>query len=477
MRRATLATPNAAPLLPRLAGIVGDRNVITDPADMRPHLIEWRDLYEGRAQCVVRPGSTAEVSAIMRLAAETGTPVVPQGGNTGAVGGQTPDRSGRAVVLSLQRLNRIREIDVPSATLVAEAGVTLRQVQDAAEGVDRLFPLSLASEGSCTIGGNLASNAGGTAVVVYGNMRDLACGIEVVLADGRVWNGLSKLRKDNTGYDLRNLFIGSEGTLGVITAASLRLFPRPKARATAFVGVPSPEAALALLTRAQRDAGAAVTTFELICRLGIDMVLAHIHGLRDPLATRSPWYVLLEVSGQDEGGLAAALEAMLGEAFEAGEAEDATVATSLAQRQMLWRIREDLPLAQGGEGGSIKHDISVPVSAIPAFVAEATAMLEARFPGCRPCPFGHMGDGNLHFNVSQPAGADKKAFLALYDEMNLAVYEVVARHRGSIAAEHGVGQMKRAILPAFKDPVAMALMRTLKKALDPAGILNPGKVL
>jgi FAD/FMN-containing dehydrogenase len=476
MRRAVLATPNGQPLLPRLAEIVGTKHVVTDPADMQPHLVEWRDVYTGRAQCVVRPGSTAEVAAVLRLAHDTGTPVVPQGGNTGAVGGQTPDMTGRAMVLSLTRLNRIREVDAASSLLVAEAGVTLQHVQQTAAGIGKLFPLSLASEGSCTIGGNLAANAGGTAVLAYGNMRDLAFGLEVALPDGRIWNGLSRLRKDNTGYDLRHLFIGSEGTLGVITAASLRLFPEPKARATAFVGVPSPAAALKLLRRAE-GAGGQLTTFELICRLGIDMVVTHVHGARDPLATRSAWYVMVELSGQDEAALAEGLEAALADAFEAGEAEDAAIATSLAQRMMFWKIREDLPLAQGGEGGSIKHDISVPVSSIPDFIAEASAVLEKRYPGCRPCPFGHMGDGNLHFNITQPVGMDKKAWLALYEEMNLAVYEVVARYSGSIAAEHGVGQMKRALLPRFKDPVALDMMRAIKRTLDPKGIMNPGKVL
>jgi FAD/FMN-containing dehydrogenase len=477
MRRAAVATPTGLPVLPRLAAIVGQRHVIVDADAMQPHLVEWRDVYVGRAQCVVKPASTDEVAAVMRLADECGVPVVPQGGNTGAVGGQTPDASGRAIVLSLQRLNRIREVDEAGSAIVAEAGVTLKQVQDTAEGIGKLFPLSLASEGSCTIGGNLASNAGGTAVLHYGNMRDLALGLEVVLADGRVWNGLTRLRKDNTGYDLRHLMIGSEGTLGVITAASLRLFPAPKARATAFVGVPSPAAALSLLRRCETAAAGQVTTFELICRLGIDMVLTHVHGTRDPLGHRSEWYVMAEISGSDEAALAAGLEEALAGAFEAGEAEDATIATSLAQRQMFWKIREDLPLAQGGEGGSIKHDISVPVSSIPAFIEEATAMLLARYPGCRPCPFGHMGDGNLHFNVTQPAGMDKTAWLALYEEMNVAVYGIVQRFNGSIAAEHGVGQMKRALLPRFKDPVALDMMRAIKRALDPKGILNPGKVL
>jgi FAD/FMN-containing dehydrogenase len=464
-------------IIAALKAIIGERYVFTEASDLAPHLMEWRGLWTGKAQAVVKPSTADEVSAVMKLSAATGTPIVTQGGNTGGVGGQTPDHSGRAVILSTARLNRFRSVNPLSGAITVEAGVTLQQVQDKADEVDRLFPLSLASEGSCTIGGNLATNAGGTGVIAYGNMRDLVLGLEVVLADGRIWNGLSELRKDNTGYEMKHLFIGSEGTLGVITAATLKLFPKPKARVTAFAGLTSPEDALALLNRAQAGAEGVLTTFELLPRLGIEMVTANTPGTRDPLASIHPWYALLEVSGQDATRLHDGLEMMLGAAIEAGEVEDAVLAASLDQRAMLWKLREDLPTAQGFEGGSIKHDISVPVADVPAFMREALAMLEARFPGCRPCPFGHMGDGNLHFNVTQPKGANKAAYLALYEEMNLAVYEIVARFSGSIAAEHGVGQMKRTLLPRFKDKVAMELMRTMKAALDPQGLLNPGKVL
>ncbi|MCA3564000.1 MAG: FAD-binding oxidoreductase [Methylocystis sp.] len=477
MRRAVLASPASQPLLPRLAGIVGPRHVVTDPDIMAPHLREWRNLYAGKAQALVRPGSTAEVAAILRLAQETGTPVVPQGGNTGGVGGQVPDLSGRAILLSLARLDKVRDIQPLSNLMTVEAGVVLQAVQAAAESVDRFFPMSLPSEGSCMIGGNLATNAGGTGVIAYGNTRDLVLGLEAVLPDGRIWNGLSGLRKDNAGYEMKHLFIGSEGTLGVITAATLKLFPRPRSRVTGFIGLASPEAALRLLARAQAGSGGTVTTFELIPRIGIEMVLQNGAQARDPLAGRHAWYVLLEVSSQQEDGLQDAVEAMLAGAFDAGEAEDAVLASSLDQRLNLWKLREDLPFAQATEGASIKHDISVPIASVPGFMAEALAMLESRFPGCRPCPFGHLGDGNLHFNVTQPKGADPKAFLALYEEMNMGVFDIVARYGGSIAAEHGVGQHKRKLLPRYKDPVALDLMRMLKHAIDPKGIMNPGKVL
>ena len=477
MRRAVLASPTSQPLLPRLAGIVGPRHVVTDPDIMAPHLREWRNLYTGSAQALVRPGSTAEVAAVLRLAHETGTPVVPQGGNTGGVGGQVPDPSGRAILLSLARLDKVRDIQPLSNLMVVEAGVVLQAVQAAAESVDRFFPMSLPSEGSCMIGGNLATNAGGTGVIAYGNTRDLVLGLEVVLPDGRIWNGLSGLRKDNAGYEMKHLFIGSEGTLGVITAATLKLFPRPRSRVTGFIGLASPEAALRLLARAQAGSGGTVTTFELIPRIGIEMVLKNGAQVRDPLAGHHPWYVLLEVSSQQVEGLQDSVEAMLAGAFEAGEAEDAVLASSLDQRMNLWKLREDLPFAQATEGASIKHDISVPIASVPSFMAEALAMLASRFPGCRPCPFGHLGDGNLHFNVTQPKGADPKAFLALYEEMNTAVFDVVARYGGSIAAEHGVGQHKRKLLPRYKDPVALDLMRMLKRTIDPKGIMNPGKVL
>jgi FAD/FMN-containing dehydrogenase len=477
MRRAILASPNSQPLLPKLANIVGAKHVITDPDVMAPHLSEWRKLYTGKAQALVRPSSTAEVSAILRLAHETDTPVVPQSGNTGGVGGQIPDQSGRAILLSLARMDRVRDVQPLSNMMTVEAGVILQNVQAEAEKADRFFPMSLPSEGSCMIGGNLATNAGGTGVIAFGNTRDLVLGIEVVLPDGRIWNGLSGLRKDNAGYEMKHLFIGSEGTLGVITAATLKLFPRPRSRVTGFIGLASPEHALKLLARAQGGSGGTVTTFELLPRLGIDMALKNGAGVRDPLAGKHDWYVLLEVSSQDADGLQDKVEMMLTGAFEAEEAEDAVLASSLDQRMNLWKIREDLPFAQATEGASIKHDISVPIASVPAFMAEALAMLAEKFPGCRPCPFGHLGDGNLHFNVTQPVGADGQAFLALYDEMNAAVFDIVARYGGSIAAEHGVGQHKRKLLPRYKDPVALDLMLTLKKAIDPRGIMNPGKVL
>jgi FAD/FMN-containing dehydrogenase len=477
MRRAILASANSQPLLPKLAGIVGAKHVITDPDVMAPHLSEWRKLYTGKAQALVRPASTAEVSAILRLAHQTGTPVVPQSGNTGGVGGQIPDQSGKAILLSLARMDKVRDVQPLSNLMTVEAGVVLQNVQAEAEKVDRFFPMSLPSEGSCMIGGNLATNAGGTGVIAYGNTRDLVLGIEVVLPDGRTWNGLSGLRKDNAGYEMKHLFIGSEGTLGVITAATLKLFPRPRSRVTGFIGLPSPDHALKLLARAQGGSGGTVTTFELLPRLGIDMALKNGAGVRDPLAGHHDWYVLLEVSSQDTEGLQDKVELMLADAFVAEEAQDAVLASSLDQRMNLWKIREDLPFAQATEGASIKHDVSVPIASVPAFMAETLAMLAERFPGCRPCPFGHLGDGNLHFNVTQPKDADGKAFLALYDEMNEAVFDIVVRYGGSIAAEHGVGQHKRKLLPRYKDPVALDLMRSLKGAIDPRGIMNPGKIL
>jgi FAD/FMN-containing dehydrogenase len=460
-----------------LAAIVGARHVLTDPTDMASHLTEWRGLYRGRAAAVVRPGSTAEVAQVIRLAARERVPVVPQGGNTGLVGGQTPDDSGRAIVLALGRLDRIREVDPLSDTMTVEAGVTLARAQEAAEGADRLFPLSLASEGSCTIGGNLATNAGGTAVLAYGNARDLVLGLEVVLADGRVWNGLGKLRKDNTGYDLRNLFVGSEGTLGIITAAVLKLFARPRSVATVLAGVPTPQAALDLLALAKAGAGGTVTTFELVPRIGLEMVTRHMSGVRDPLASPHPWYVLLEVGSGAVEGTEEAVAGMLEAALDRGIVEDATIATSLERRNALWRLRETLPEAQGFEGGSIKHDIAVPLAAVPAFIAEASDAVIGAVPGARPVPFGHLGDGNLHFNITQPPGADKAAFLERWGEVNAIVHGLVLRYGGSVSAEHGIGQLKRHLLAQVKDPVALDLMRQLKATLDPEGILNPGKVL
>ncbi len=464
-------------ILDRMAGIVGAKNIITDADAMVPYLKEWRDLFRGKAQGIVRPGSTAEVAELVKLAAETGTVLVPQGGNTGLVGGQIPISEGREVILSLQRLDKVRAVDTDGDTMIVEAGVTLKRAQDAAEAAGRLFPLSLASEGSCTIGGNLSTNAGGTAVLAYGNARELCMGLEVVLPDGRIWNGLRQLRKDNTGYDLKNLFIGAEGTLGIITAAVLKLFPAPAARATAFLAVPDPAAALELLNAAKAGAGGTLTTFELMPRIGMDFVLRHASGTRDPLSEPSPWYVLMEVSAQQASGLDEHVETFLGEALEKGIVTDAALAGSLTQRSDFWKLREMLSEVQTYEGGSIKHDVSVPIHATPEFLARAIAAVEAMVPGCRPVPFGHLGDGNIHFNVSQPGGADKAGFLARWSEMNEAVHAIVAELHGSISAEHGIGRLKRDLLPGVKDPVELDLMRTLKRTLDPKRILNPGAVL
>lgn len=464
-------------ILDRMAGIVGAKNIITDADAMVPYLKEWRDLFRGKAQGIVRPGSTAEVAELVKLAAETGTVLVPQGGNTGLVGGQIPISEGREIILSLQRLDKIRAVDTDGDTMIVEAGVTLKRAQDAAEAAGRLFPLSLASEGSCTIGGNLSTNAGGTAVLAYGNARELCMGLEVVLPDGRIWNGLRQLRKDNTGYDLKNLFIGAEGTLGIITAAVLKLFPAPAARATAFLAVPDPAAALELLNAAKAGAGGTLTTFELMPRIGMDFVLRHASGTRDPLSGPSPWYVLMELSAQQASGLDEHVETFLGEALEKGIVTDAALAGSLTQRADFWKLREMLSEVQTYEGGSIKHDVSVPIHATPEFLARAIAAVEAMVPGCRPVPFGHLGDGNIHFNVSQPVGADKAGFLGRWSEMNEAVHAIVAELHGSISAEHGIGRLKRDLLPGVKDPVELDLMRTLKRTLDPKRILNPGAVL
>ena len=472
-----LDKPERAALLSAIAAIVGARHVLTEPADQEAYLSELRKLYTGRALAVVRPGTTAEVAALLALASRHKAPVVPQGGNTGLVGGQIPDESGNAIVLSLTRLDKVREVDPQSNTMTVEAGLTLLKAQEAAEAADRMFPLSLASEGSCTIGGNLSTNAGGVAVLAYGNARDLVLGLEVVLADGRVMNGLSKLRKDNTGYDLKNLFVGSEGTLGVITAAVLKLLPRPTSKATAFCGLASAEAGLALLSRVKAGAGSALTTFELIPRIGIEMPLRHIPGTRDPLAEPHAWYVLVELSGEAGRSVDGLAEDLIGAAMEAGEVEDAALATSIEQAKAFWKIRESIPDAQRSEGVSIKHDISVPVASVPRFLSEADAAAAKLIPGVRILGFGHVGDGNVHYNVFQPIGSDGAAFLARWNEVSEAVFEVVLRLGGSISAEHGVGQMKRDYLPKIKDPVALEIMRGIKGLLDPQGILNPGKVL
>ncbi|MBB4038655.1 FAD/FMN-containing dehydrogenase [Microvirga flocculans] len=462
-------------LLDLLSARLGSGHVIRDPAAMESYLTEERKLYRGAAMAVLRPGSTEDVAFAVRACAKAHVAVVPQGGNTGLVGGGVPHKG---IVLSLARLDRIREVDAFNATITAEAGCILKTVQDEAEKVDCLFPLSLASEGSCRIGGNIASNAGGTAVLRYGNMRDLVLGLEVVLADGRIWNGLKGLRKDNEGYDLKNLFIGSEGTLGIVTAAVLKLFPRPKARAVAFAGCASPHAALALFESLRRQTGDQLTAFEYMPRFALEIVLKHAAGAVRPLAGDHAAYALIELSSPDpEIDLSKRLERVLGSALEAGIVEDASIAASEARNAALWHLRESLPHVQRIEGGSIKHDVAVPVSRIADFIVAASAACEQALPGVRVCAFGHFGDGNIHFNLSQPVGMDKAAFLAQWKRFNRIVHDIVHGMNGSIAAEHGVGLIKRDELARYKDPVALELMKTLKVALDPQNILNPGKVV
>ena len=470
-------TPSSAAFLSRLQTIVGEAHVVADAVGMAGYLKEPRDLFHGKALCVVRPHATREVAAILELCNATETPVVPQGGNTGLAGGQVPGADGTAVILSLTRMRRLRELDQSSSTMTVEAGMVLAHAQQEADRAGLLFPLSLGSEGSCTIGGNLATNAGGTQVIAYGNARDLVLGLEVVLADGRVLSDLSKLRKNNTGYDLKNLFIGSEGTLGVITAAVLKLFPKPAAIETAFIGLASPRAAVDLLNFARERLGNEITSFELIPRIGLDFILSHIKTARDVLRGRHAWYVLLELSSVHSEGLASRMISLLEAASRRKIIEDAAVAGSIAERQNIWKLRELLPEVQRLEGGSIKHDISVPIAAIPDFLEEVTRAVEKAVPGARLFAFGHVGDGNIHCNVSQPRGADPKAFLKRWGEVNEIVHGIAVAHGGSISAEHGIGQLKRDLLPKFKDKAAMDVMRSIKQTLDPNGILNPGKVL
>jgi len=469
------ARPN---LLDRFAAIVGDANIRTDPADMEPYLREWRGYYHGRTPAVLRPGSTAEVAAVLKIANETRTPIVPQSGNTGLVGGQIPDESGTQFVLSLERLDRIRAVDAAGGTLTAEAGVILERVQDAAAEAGMLFPLALGAQGSARIGGNISTNAGGTGVLAYGNTRSLVLGLEVVLPSGEVWDGMRSLLKDNTGYDLKQLFIGAEGTLGVVTAAVLKLYPKPRGIAVAFAGLASPTAALRLFTLARERAGAGLTGFELMPRIAIQMAVDHLQGARDPLASHHPWYVLLEFSsGRSEADGQDTAEATLAEAIEAGLVADAALATSLDQAKSFWHLRHGISEAQRPEGASLKHDVSVPVQRVPELIEQASAAVTEAVPGIRPVPFGHMGDGNVHFNFSQPKGADPAAFKARAPEVHALVHGIVVEMGGSISAEHGIGRYKRELLKAVKSPVELDLMRRIKQAFDPNGILNPGKVL
>lgn len=472
-----MATETAASmaLIETLSDRLGQASVLTEATDMESALTELRGRYRGQAMAVVRPRDRDEVAFVVRECAKAGVPIVPQGGNTGLVGGGVP-RGG--LVLSLARLDRVRDLDPLNATITVEAGCILKSVQEAADRAGYLFPLSLASEGSCRIGGNLATNAGGTAVLRYGNARELTLGLEVVLADGRIWNGLKGLRKDNTGYDLKDLFIGSEGTLGIITAAVLKLFPKPQARVTAFVGCASPHKALALFGRLREASGDQLTAFEYIPDFGLEIVLKHKSGAVRPLAGRHASYALIELSSpQKTADLQGSLEAVLGQALEDGVIEDATLGASETQSLVLWSLRESLSEVQSREGGSIKHDVAVPVSRVAEFIEIATAACEAEMPGIRVCAFGHFGDGNIHFNLSQPVGMDKNAYLARWEHFNRIVHDIVHRMNGSIAAEHGVGLIKRDELLLYKDPVALDLMRAVKHALDPQNILNPGKVI
>jgi FAD/FMN-containing dehydrogenase len=462
-------------LLARFIAIVGQKFAVTDKDAQTPYLVEMRDLYHGQTPVVLRPGSVEEVAAIVKLANETKTAIVPQGGNTGLVGGQVPHHG--EIVLSLTRLDKVREVDPVSNTMTVEAGVTLQRAREAAAAADRLYPQLLPSEGTCTIGGNLSTNAGGIAAIAHGVSRSHALGLEVVLADGRVLRDLNKLKKNNTGYDLKNLFIGAEGTLGIITAAVLRLVPRPRSVETAFVAVPSPQASVDLLTLATDRTAGGVTSFELMLRAGVEAVVNFDSNSRMPLTGDYPWFVLIELSSQASTGLREVLEQILAEGLDKGLVLDATIADSLEQRKAFWRIREMFGEVQRHIGASIKHDVSVPVAAVPEFIAQANAAVVKLIPGSRPLPFGHVGDGNIHYNVTQPEGSDKAAFMARWDEVNEVVFDVVRKLGGSISAEHGVGVMKRDILHLYKDPVALDVMRGLKQMLDPNGIMNPGKVL
>ncbi|HEX4943577.1 MAG TPA: FAD-binding oxidoreductase [Usitatibacteraceae bacterium] len=470
-------TPFPAALAGELHAIVGDRGLVTAAADLEPFVTDWRGQFRGRAALLVRPASTQELSKVVALLSAAGVGIVPQGGNTSLCGASVPDASGTQVIVSVSRMNRVRAVDLDNDTITVEAGCILADLQRVAAQNDRFFPLSLAAEGSCEVGGNISTNAGGTQVLHYGNMREQVLGLEVVLPDGRVWDGLRGLRKDNTGYDLKHLFIGAEGTLGIVTAAVLKLYPMPRAIATALVAVADPAAAVTLLGKLRAACGERVTGFELIARVCFDLVFRHITASRDPLPQGHPWYVLVELFDSSAGsGLAEMLETALGESAEAGLVQDAVVAASEAQRLELWALRENVSDAQKLEGVSVKHDVSVPVGCVPKLIEDGDRALQAAFPGIRTVAFGHVGDGNLHYNAFPPPG-DKRDFIAWSMEVNRIVYDVVQRLGGSISAEHGIGALKIDELPRYKSALELDLMRAVKKALDPQGVMNPGKVL
>jgi len=462
-------------IVPQLGALIGADAVRADPAAMAGFLNEPRKRYHQGAVAVVQPRSVAEVQAVARWASAQRVPLIPQGGNTGLVGAQVP-LSGQEVIVSLQKLTAIREVNAAAGHMTVEAGLTLQEAHRAAEAAGAMFPLWIASQGSARIGGVLSSNAGGVQVLAYGNARELCLGVEAVLPDGRLYRGLNALKKDNTGYDLRDLFIGAEGTLGFITAATLKLFPPPEGYETALCNVASPAEALRLFYAVRGRVGSRLTAFELVPWLGLDIQLRHHMLDRDPTAGASPWYVLIEVNRM-AGGAPAALQGALEAALAEQLIADAVLAESEADRARMWAFREQMSECQSREGASIKHDVSVPIAAVPQLIAEGSAAVERLLPGIRPCPFGHMGDGNIHFNLSQPVGADPKAFMATEPQMNEAIYEVVLRLGGSVSAEHGIGQLKTGLLRQVKDPVALEMMRAIRAALDPSGIMNPGKVL
>ena len=464
----TLAVP--ADVISRLKAVLGDGGWSQDPERLAPKLVEWRDRWSGTTPLLVLPRTTAEVAAIIGVCAESGTAITPQGGNTGLVGGQIPDGE---ILLSLERMRAVREIDVSDDVLIAEAGLTLAEAHEAAASVGRRFPLSLASEGSATLGGLVSTNAGGVAVLRYGTMRQLVLGLEAVLPNGEVWDGLKRLRKDNTGYDLKQLLIGAEGTLGVVTAVALKLFPQLASRAVAFAGVESPAAAVTLLARAKDATGGAVESFELIGRLGIALALAHIPGAREPLESQPPWYVLIEIASGEPGAAEAGLERLLASGFESGLVLDASIAQTETQGKAFWALRENQSAAQKSEGAAWKHDVSVPVSRIAAFIETAGAALQARWPGVRVDAFGHVGDGNIHYDILPAPGGDAATHNARRDAAAHVVHDIVVSLGGSISAEHGLGTMKTAEALAYKSPTEVAALRAVRAALDPKRIMNP----
>lgn len=465
-------------VLEPIRAVVGDRGIVTDPDALAPFMEAWRDGWVGRSPLVVQPASTQELADVVAICARTGTPIVPQGGNTGLTGGSQPHEDGSEIVISTSRMNRIREIDLDNDTITVEAGCILGTIQAAARDGGRLLPLSLAAEGSCQIGGNIATNAGGVQVLRYGSMRALVAGLEVVLPDGRIWDGLRGLRKDNAGYDLKQVFIGSEGTLGIITAAVLKLSPLPDATATALVAMASPTDAVHLLSRAKSMVGDRIVTFELIERLCIDVARKHVPDVPDPLGDAYPWYVLIELADQDGGDrLTEMLEGILEASLEEGEILDGVVASSQSQASGLWRIREGIPEGQRQEGTSFKHDVSVPISKVAEFLDRASTALQARFPGIRPFAFGHLGDGNIHYNPIQADGGDRVEWAAHLPEVNRIVHDIVFSLGGSISAEHGIGRLRLGELPRYKSPVELEMMATLKRAFDPQNIMNPGKII